>query len=162
MTNLVGLPSAIGVAPIGQIPGTTTNDNAMAGKVGEYIESIISSPISLSTSIQVNLTSISLTAGDWEVSGTVVFGGSATTVVTDQIIGLSKTTGTLPAAGTTAQSAFVPGATYTPFATNNPNIFVGPTRFSLSTTTPIYMVVFETFSISTATAFGQIRALRIR
>lgn len=49
--------------------GTTTNDNAAIGSVGEYINSAVlaGAPLSILTNVQTNLTSIALTAGDWDV-----------------------------------------------------------------------------------------------
>lgn len=54
------------------IVGVTNGSNAAAGSVGEYVTA---SPtgISLTTGTTINLTSISLTAGDWDVSGAVEF-----------------------------------------------------------------------------------------
>ena len=54
------------VTPTGGIVGTTTNNNAAAGCVGEYVSSAIeyASRVSLTTSTPANVTSISLTAGD--------------------------------------------------------------------------------------------------
>ena len=53
------------------LAGVTTNSNAAAGIVGEYISSSIASgsAVSLTTGVSANVTSISLTAGDWEVYG---------------------------------------------------------------------------------------------
>src|SRR4029077_4886616 len=52
-----------------QLLGTATNDNATAGNVGEYIESVIpaGAAIAITSATNTNLTSISLTAGDWDV-----------------------------------------------------------------------------------------------
>lgn len=58
-----------GALTAGGIVGTTTNNNAAAGQVGEFIESL-SGNVNVTTSI-VNLTSITLTAGDWDVVGRV-------------------------------------------------------------------------------------------
>ncbi len=52
------------------IRGSTTNDAAAAGMVGEYIESIqtVLQPTAATTQWAV-ITSITLTAGDWDISG---------------------------------------------------------------------------------------------
>src|SRR5712664_1249621 len=67
-----------------QLLGTITNDAATAGNIGEYITSVINSPgVTLSNNVASNVTSISLTAGDWDISGAVYFTltGSSTAVV---------------------------------------------------------------------------------
>ncbi len=53
--------------------GTTTNDDAAAGKVGEFVSSVIAqgSAIALSDGVNANITSITLSAGDWDIWGNV-------------------------------------------------------------------------------------------
>ncbi len=55
--------------PTNLIPGSTTNDNAIAGNIGEYISSIIPSttPIAIASAATTNLTSINISAGDWDI-----------------------------------------------------------------------------------------------
>jgi hypothetical protein len=55
------------------IVGTTTNDSATAGYVGEYVEGVLAagSATALTTATPQTLVSISLTAGDWDVTGMV-------------------------------------------------------------------------------------------
>src|SRR5690349_16625741 len=82
------LKTSIGFASSGvntditSLAGTATNDDAAAGKIGEYIESEVlsGSAVSLTTNTAANITSISLTAGDWDVWGAAVYQlGSGTT-----------------------------------------------------------------------------------
>ena len=60
------------------ITGTATNNNAAVGVVGQLISSIVlaSSPVALTDNIAANITSIALTAGDWNVWGNVRLNGS--------------------------------------------------------------------------------------
>lgn len=55
------------------IVGTTTNNDASPGYVGEVISSHIlnASAVSFTSTVATNLTSISLTAGDWDVYGNI-------------------------------------------------------------------------------------------
>lgn len=54
------------------IVGTTTNDSAAAGNVGEFIRSV-GGPINAGgNSAWTNVTTIALTAGDWDVTGVFV------------------------------------------------------------------------------------------
>lgn len=55
----------------GIIQGTNTNDNAATGKVGEYVESTSGSQNAAATATYDDATSISLTAGDWDISSTM-------------------------------------------------------------------------------------------
>jgi hypothetical protein len=142
------------------IIGTTTTDAAAAGSIGEYIESILvaGSATALTTNVAKTVTSISLTAGDWDVTGHVAFGSAATTSFTIVAGSLSTvdntTTSTLGRWNQTVSAAFVPNTI--PVST----VF-GPSRFSLGSTTTVYLVAFATFTVSTASAYGIIRARRI-
>ncbi len=53
-------PTATGTAATGQIPGTATNDNATAGNVGEYAESVVTA-----ASATVTFTNASPTVVTW-------------------------------------------------------------------------------------------------
>src|SRR6266436_3159933 len=66
------------------VVGTVTNDNAAAGSVGEYVESNIAfaSATSLTSNTAKTITSISLTAGDWDVSGSVGFSAAGSASIT--------------------------------------------------------------------------------
>lgn len=142
-----------------QITGTTTNDNAAAGYVGEYVSATAAvGSVSLTTSTPTNITSISLTAGDWDVSGDVAYSAAGTTSVTLFAQGISATSATLGALGTYTQRAFaaqVPG-------TNGNILSTSMIRISLAATTTIYLVAQSTFTVSTMTAGGIIRARRVR
>lgn len=140
------------------IEGTNTNDNAAAGYVGEYIESEVlsGSSISLTNNVTANITSISLTAGDWEVWGTTAFGvGIGTSAIYG---GINTTSATLPTApGKGAYYALNDSS-----AVISPNMPVGRRRFLISSTTTIYLVAKATFSSGSVNAFGVISARRMR
>lgn len=146
----------------GQYPGTTTNDNATAGNVGEYVESVIptGSATPLVSNTTKTITSISLTAGDWDVDGVINFLTATTTSVTYIQAGLSLVTNTqdLTAGRTTELTipATVPGA-----ATLLSKEFP-PYRLSLSGTTTIFLIGASIFTVSTNAGWGLIRARRVR
>jgi hypothetical protein len=142
--------------------GTATNDNAAAGEVGEVISSTVTvgAPVNITTSgVAQNITSISLTAGDWDVSGSIGFIPAATTNVTQFIGSFSTTTGTLDTTPGRFFSfnlaPYVPGA-----AQQNYAMPIG--RFSLSGTTTVFFVAQSAFTVSTMGGFGIIRARRMR
>ena len=139
----------------GGIVGTTTNDNAAAGKVGEYVTSNIAyaSAVSLSNTTAKTMTSISLTAGDWDVGGNVIFNVGGT--CTGCTAAISGTNNTLP---TDASGwAQIQGA-----AVLSPGFAVPTVRQSLSGTTTIYIIGYAAFSTSTVGVAGNIWARRVR
>ena len=150
-------------AAAGQLPGTTTNDNAAAGKVGEYVSSsvLVGSAVSLTTATPLNVTSISLTAGDWDVEVNAAFTGGATTVVQSLLASISTTTASIDS--TPGRFTNVSGGNVAVFNFDATVSAVVPrARFSLTTTTTIYFVAQATFSVSTASVYGIISARRAR
>lgn len=145
--------------PTGQLPGTATNDNASAGNVGEYMESIIAvgSAVALTTAVTSNVTSLSLTAGDWDVVGSVIFNPGATTSITALIASICLTTATID--GTYAwshrMSAFVPNAPFGGYG-------IARRRVSINATTSVFLTAQGVFTVSTLGAYGYINARRVR
>jgi hypothetical protein len=141
----------------GHMNGTATNDNAAAGEVGELLTATQGVAQALTNNTPLTITSVSLTAGDWEVSGTIGFayaGGTLTTVVTS----ISLTTNTLDATlGRLNSFNFGPGFAVTGGFTMNTPV----TRVSVASTTSVFLVAQSGFT-STATATGIIRARRAR
>ena len=81
------------------IIGTTAGDTSTAGYVGETISSVIlyASRITFTTSSTTqNLTSISLTAGDWDVWGNIYFVPSAGMQPYTAYSAITTTSATLP------------------------------------------------------------------
>lgn len=147
--------------------GTSTNNNAAAGQVGEVVASSIASgaAVALTTGVTANVTSISLTAGDWDVTAQVDHLLGATTSITQLNAGISLATGTLAAQAGGSGLGTDPTSTESFAAmipTANISQAVGPVRISLSVTTTVYLVAQDAFTVSTASAFGTIRARRER
>lgn len=162
MSNLNVTPAVA----VGQLAGTGTNDAAAAGKVGELITATIAagSPVSLTNNTSANMTSISLTAGDWDVSGQVNFALTGATATSHQI-GISATTATLPTQAGGSGIGTDPLASFPIPMTalsGTLDVGVGPVRVSLSSTTTIYIVAFALFSGGTEVVYGTIRARRMR
>lgn len=154
MSVVTQLSTAAGVA----VRGTNTNDNAAAGFVGEVISSTIASgaAVSLTSTVTANITSISLTAGDWDVSGYVQFTSAATTSITLLAGGVSITSATIA-----TDSFRIPTAAFVPGAGNIRNT-IPTTRVSLAATTTYYLVASATFTVDTLAASGSILARRAR
>lgn len=153
---------AQGDYPTNLIPGTATNDNATAGNIGEYITSTVASnAVALTSGNAANATSISLTAGDWDVSGNVFYVGAASTTVSYAEAAINTTSATRNQAN--SGTFYAAGGTYFGSVNGSGFTLVAPTtRVSISSTTTVYLIAFMNFGASTATAGGTIRARRVR
>jgi hypothetical protein len=142
----------------GGIQGVTDASNAGAGNVGEQVISLVGvgSPVSLTTITAANVTSISLTAGDWDVYGNVNLSETSATV-TKRSAGISATSATLPTDGSECYLSILSSV-----ATELNSISMPGTRINVTTTTTIYLVVKLTFTAGTVGAFGSISARRVR
>lgn len=143
--------------PTGGIVGVTTNSNAAAGNVGEFISNA-GTGVSFTSGTAANLTVISLTAGDWDVSGTFQTVPAATTTTSLVAAGISQTSATLPASNSGGRVSF---AFSSPAQSGN-EIATPTLRVSLTATTNVYLVGFTQFATSTMTGNGFIRARRVR
>ena len=153
--------NVVGVAARGQLPATTTNDSASAGNLGEIIvsEVLSASAVSLTTATAADVTSISLTAGDWDVSGNICNTNGSGTLITSFIGWISSTSATLPTAPNKgAEFSLVLAFT----ATAGNCMPTGTARFSLASTTTVFLSVREVFTVSTSSAYGYLRARRVR
>ncbi len=164
-TQMVTIDSSttqLGVVAPGQIPGTTTNDNASAGNVGEYISASkgAGATVALTSTVTADVLSISLTAGDWDVSGNVLFSLAAGTTVTAQQGGISLTSATLPAGGLSNDRSGFSGMTATADYASQQTL--GVVRVSIASTTTVYLVARAEFAVSTMDAYGFIGARRAR
>jgi hypothetical protein len=141
--------------------GTVTNDNAAAGILGEYVESVIASgsSIALTTGTAKTITSISLTAGDWDVAANVGFIPAATTSLTQLFASISLSTNTLDQTLGRDTTLFM-NATVT--SGNVIALPIQPVRFSLASTTTIFLVAQGAFTVSTLSGYGLLRARRVR
>lgn len=159
----VTLASSLTTSQTGGIVGTTTNNNANAGSVGEFVESIvpIASEVTLTSAATSDVTSISLTAGDWDVCGIVYFDPGASTVYNVVLGGVSTTSATAPSRDTGNQG-ILKGPTAGFDTANNLGLVLPQVRLSLSGTTTTYLTCNSTFTISTLKAYGAIRARRRR
>lgn len=156
------------------IVGTTTNDNAAAGSVGETITQsrVQSAATALTTATVANVTAtaLTLTAGDWDISAMVGFLYGTGTNVTVLRSGISLTSATNPAADTfgvpTSGEVRLSHANVTVGTvrtTGGYDVFGIPQyRVSISGSTTFYLICLATFTVSTCSAFGSITARRVR
>jgi hypothetical protein len=139
-----------------QVQGTNTNDNAAAGEKGEVVTSAVTSgsAVSMSSGTATDITSISLTAGDWDVSGTLWITTVGT--VTSFNAWINTTATTEPTRGGAGHS-FIQGISIA--GGSDLSINLSPKRLSLSGTTTVYLGGRTTAGSS---GFGTIFARRVR
>jgi hypothetical protein len=144
--------------------GTTAADSASAGDVGEVITGSVAaaSAVSLTTVTTANVTSISLTAGDWDVRGNVCFTLASTTTMGYLSCGINTTSATLPTGPAGIASIAGNGTNSTTDVTLAPSLNIAPVRVNVSATTTVYLVARAKFATSTCKAYGTIMARRMR
>lgn len=140
------------------VKGTATNDNAAAGYVGEIITSTVESgsAVSLSNATISDVTSISLTAGDWDVDGNVGYSTSGATV-TQFLQGIATASGTAGPTGSYSKNPVSLSSDSNSWFQDAPTW-----RVSISSTTTIYLIARSYFSAGTVGAYGFLRARRVR
>jgi len=146
-------------SPVGPLvlTGVTDGSNALAGTVGEFVYSaVVASASGLTSGTPTNVTSISLTAGDWDVQGAISFNQNTGTSATYAIGSVTTTSATNP--GLTYET-FIAVTELTASAFSCP---VPSLRVNVTTTTTVYLVGQCNFSGGTIGAGGFIRARRVR
>ncbi len=141
--------------------GTTTADSAASGFIGEYITGVTSSgsAVALTSNTLANAASLPLTAGDWDVTAISTW---------KQVSSLSGN-GYQQAGISVTLSAYGGQGTYV----SQPSMFINtsatdwdmptPTvRVSTTANTTVYLVVSANFSGGALSAYGFIRARRVR
>jgi len=150
------------ISATGGIVGTATNDNAAAGNVGEYIESVVTSAFSFAASnTWSDMTSISLTAGDWDVTFMAVSEANVSTW-SAVVIGISPNSGNSSSGLATGNNKLVEqfaSSSTTPLALSCsiPNY-----RVSLASTTTYYAKILSVYSAGTPAISGRLVARRVR
>lgn len=140
--------------------GTATNDSAAAGYIGEYVEATAGTTSFPTSGTAGDITSISLTAGDWDVTGMVDARRNGATW-TEFLAGLSTTSGnSTPTAGVAGVTI---GGTTALATIDEHTIALPPLRFSLSGTTSVYLKFGATYTVATPnTGNNSIHARRVR
>jgi hypothetical protein len=141
----------------GQLPGTATNDSASAGNVGEFIIStvLVGAAVALTNAAGTiqTITSVGPTAGDWDGEG-CIWSAIGTGNVTFWEVGMNTTTNVLPTRPATQSNGTIASS-------SNVGLTAPYQRFSLSTTTTVYIIVSATYTVS-CSAYGFIALRRMR
>lgn len=150
--------STITPQSVAGIVGTKVADNAQAGSVGECFTNLTTAT-SYTSGTQTNAATVTPTAGDYDVSGTVEFvqTGGTTTGFTALVASISTTSGTTNTTVGNRNELQVVAAL------NSTDDMVTPTvRINVSASTPVYLVGLANFPNGTTTIAGFIRACRRR
>jgi len=161
LTGTDGITASLGA--VGQVPGIATSTAASAGNVGEVITSDIpfGSAVSLTTSTDANITSITLTAGDWDVRGAITFTPGASTTNTYLRSSLSTTSATHD--GTLGRACAIAYPSGTVIGASGFSGQIAPKVFTVTSgTTVVYLTARADFAVSTMVAYGNLTARRVR
>jgi hypothetical protein len=144
-----------------QLRGTEIGDSAAAGNVGEYVEGTVlsGSAVVCTNSAWTAMTSIALSAGDWDVT----CDGVLWTLVAPGV----AWAGQMNLDTTSGSSAIAPprfsGLSGFGFA-GFWGLHIGPCRFSSASSTTVYVNVFHNSGVASGNMkwFGSIHARRVR
>lgn len=146
---------------IGQIPATATNDNAAAGNVGEFTSATLGSgtPVSLTTNTPEDILSLNLSAGDWEIWGSIGTVAGVSTTITNYFLWINSISATPPS----SPNGTFTGALGLTFAAGGGFIYpIGLTRLSFASAGNAYVSMQAAFTGGTLGGYGYISARRAR
>lgn len=106
----------------------------------------------ITTNSSITLGSVSLPPGDWDCRGTAVHVLSNTTTATRLSASLVTTDGVLGTEGTDGTTAIIPVSAGSP----GNDLKMGPARFSIASTTTVFLVDGATFATSQLWAYGSL------
>ncbi len=138
------------------IVGVTNNSNAAAGSVGETISTVIAvgAAVSMTTATARDITSIALTAGDWDVWGNVFLLASSAQSTAQGWTSLTS--------GTQPDASLLAGLSNASTLFGNLGITVPTQRYSLNVGATVYLSGISVFPAGTVTGCGGIYARRVR
>lgn len=147
--------------------GWEAGGEVYVGPIGEFKTSSIlaAAGVAVLTATGKTVTSVELTAGEWDVSANLDRALTGVTA-TVRVASLSLTADTVaPAGGGSGlgtNGTVIQNVTFGTTITGGYTQVVGPCRVVLTATTTVYLVCHDTFSAGTMTAYGTIHARRIR
>lgn len=140
------------------INGITNGSAPAAGQVGQLLSSGFVTSAGLSSSVNANITSLAITAGEWDVWANVTTVPAAGTTTAICYFTVNTTSASNPAPTSEASSgqvSFMNGPASQPLNGQVPTL-----RVSLSGTTTYYLNTIVAFSVSTMQAAGVLYARR--
>ena len=140
----------------GHLPGIGSNTAASTGEIGEVITAGATSG-SLTSGVTTAMGSISLTAGDWDISATVQFNASGASTITDYNGAVSLTSASLTPHGPMVFTHRVPAS-----ADHSEHFAFPPTQALTNATTSFYLNARSVFTGTAPTVTWSLRARRMR
>jgi hypothetical protein len=155
------LRAEIGAVPVGTtlaLVGTTAGNNAASGNLGEFVSATVAleKAVGLLGGLAADVAQIRLSAGDWDVQGSINLITSNPRACQLEG-GISANTAVLPADGSEVYS-FVQSSGSAAIS----GITIPRKRVNVASATTVYLVAKADFSAGSASAFGQISARRVR
>lgn len=146
------MAAAGGMAGAGS-PGGPPIANPPAGSSGEVISNNVTTGIAMSNTVPMNITSIILTPGDWDVQGEVWIQGATT--LSAAVGAISPTSATFPGSGINTSRAQIAGT-----LTSTQILALKSCRVLNTSTITYYLVAQCNYTAGAATAMGNIWARR--
>ena len=144
-----------------KIVGSDGTADAVAGNLGEYVESAISLTALGTTAVVADVTSITLTAGDWDISYSLALQNTLAVTVDNISIWIGTASGTSTAGQDVARNysqAVNITSTAGWYTTLNNPVY----RVLITSTTTYYAKVSPTYTGGTQNVFCNIKASRRR
>ena len=148
------------------VTGFTNGSNAAAGKIGEYLSSIVTvaAGVSIADSVTTQIKSLVLTPGDWDLWGEVVIaspvGGSLVLNYTEVSLWTTSaappSTTQYPADGVSYAEAVLSGGG------DGMTISLSPMRINITTNTTYFLNAYVEYDATSLKVGGAIRARRVR
>ena len=149
-------PTVVGAFSARNIVGDTTGTAVPASYIGQILNSVVTTHVTLSTGILTNITSLSLTAGNWLLSGTLAFDSTGT--ATESTIVLSAFSGITTTDQVSGDNRFVAKA---PTSSYDVSATIPNWPVTISATTTYYLKARMDFSSGTNRSYGRLTAVRI-
>ena len=138
------------------LTGVTNGSDAPTGQIGEIL-SVIPAGLSFPNASAQTVAGLTLTPGDWDVSGEVLFSSTAANITSVQG-GITPTAASIPALALNT-SRFVLQAAFGGLAQS---ISLAPCRVSVSVSVAYYLTAMVNFPSGTVTVSGKLWARRAR
>lgn len=139
------------------IQGITNASDAAAGFVGEYMVATASNQAMPTTNTFGDAVSLSLTAGDWDVTHQVYFAANGTTY-TDCTTGISTTSGNSSSGLVLGDNSMISA----PTNANDSSNVIAAYRVNINSTTTYYGKVKARWSGGSPTYYARMSARRVR
>jgi len=142
----------------GAIVGIRAGNPPSAAFIGEVINNFVAfaSAVSITTGSTVNITSVTLTPGVWNLSSLVGFAGGAITGTSFRS-SISSASATIDA----NFGLYTTGNSLAPTALQNQHQAIPPVRINLSSSTTYYLTAYAVYTVGSVTAYGSINAYRV-